>query len=69
MACDSERILERIPLFAITDFASDSRMSSSLTGLPWFDDIIWINAAHLVRYPTSLKWASLSTKLAHFHII
>ena len=28
--------------------APDSRMSSPLTGLPWFDDIIWIFASRLV---------------------
>ena len=48
MACDPEGILERIPLFTNTDTASDSRMSSPLTGLLWFD-IIWINEALLGR--------------------
>ena len=47
MACDSEGTLEGIP-FTHTDIASDSRMSSPLTGLPWFHDIIWIAASHLV---------------------
>ena len=36
----SQGILEGIPLFTNTDIASDSRMSSPLTRLPWFDDII-----------------------------
>ena len=44
MTCDSEGILEGILLFTNTD----SRMSSPLTGLPLFDDIIWIAAARLV---------------------
>ena len=48
MTCDSEGMLEGIPLFTHTDIASDSRMSSPLTGLPWFDDIIWIFASRLV---------------------
>ena len=38
----------RIPLFAHTDIASDSRMSSPLTGLPRFDEIMWIGAPRLV---------------------
>ena len=49
MTCDSEGILEGIPLFTNTDIASDSRMSSPLTGLPLFDDIIWIVASRLVN--------------------
>ena len=48
MTCDSEGILEGILSFTHTDVASDSRMSSPLTGLPWFDDIIWIFASRLV---------------------
>ena len=48
MACDLEGILVGIPLFTNTDIASDSRMSSPHTGLPWFDDIIWIVASRLV---------------------
>ena len=48
MTCDSEEILEGISLFTHTDIASDSLMSSPLTGLPWFDDIIWIFASRLV---------------------
>ena len=69
MTCDSEGILEGIPLFTHTDIASDSRMSSPLTGLPWFDDIIWIFASRLVNYPASLKRASPSTGLVDFHVI
>ena len=46
--CDSEEISEGIPFFTNTDIASDSRMSSPLTGLPWFGDIIWIVASRLV---------------------
>ena len=42
MTCDSEGILEGSPLFTNTDIASDWRTTSPLTGLPWFDDIIWI---------------------------
>ena len=49
--------------------ALDSRMSSPLTGLPWFDDIIWIFASRLVSYPASLKRASPSTGLVDFHVI
>ena len=48
MTCDSEGMLEGIPLSTHTDIAPDSRMSSPLTGLPWFDDIIWIFASRLV---------------------
>ena len=48
MTCDSEGILEGIPLFTNPDFASDSRMSSPLTGLLLFVDIIWIVASRLV---------------------
>ena len=48
MTCDSEEILEGIPLFTNTDIASDSLMSSPLTELPWFDDIVWIFASRLV---------------------
>ena len=48
MACDSEGILEGIPLLTNTDIASDLRMSSPLAGLPWFDDIIWMVVSHLV---------------------
>ena len=48
MKCDSEGILEGIPLFTNIDIASDSRMSSPLTGLPLFDGIIWIVASRLV---------------------
>ena len=33
-------------------------MSTPLTGLPWFDDIIWIVASRLVSWPASLKRAS-----------
>ena len=39
MTCDSEGILEGIPLFTHTDVALDSRMSSPRTGLPWFDNV------------------------------
>ena len=49
MRCDSEGILEGIPLFTNTDIAPDSRMSSPLTGLPLFYHIIWIVASRLVR--------------------
>ena len=45
---NSEGILERIPLFTHTDIASDSRMSSPLSGLPWFDDNMWKGASRLV---------------------
>ena len=69
MACDSERILERIPLFIDNDMASDLRMSSPFAGLPWFDDIIWINAACLMSYLASLKRASPFIGLVHFHVI
>ena len=69
MACGSEGILEGIPLFTNTDIVSDSRMSCPFTGLPWFDDIIWKGASHLVSCPASLKRASPSTGLAHFHVI
>ena len=69
MTCDSEGILEGSPLFTHTDVALDSRMSSPLTGLPWFDDIIWIFASRLVSYPASLKQASPSTGLVDFHVI
>ena len=52
MTCDSEGILEGIlegiSLFNNTDIALDSRMSSPLTGLPLFDDIIWIVASRFV---------------------
>ena len=48
MACGLEEILEGIPLFTKTDIVLDSRMSSPLTGLLWFDDIIWIVASRLV---------------------
>ena len=69
MACDSEVILERILLFTHTNIAPDSRMSSPLTGLPWFNDIIWIGASRLVSYPALVKRARPSTGLAHFHVI
>ena len=76
IACDSEGILEGITLFTHTDIASDSSMSSPFTELPRFDDIIWIAltdrwlvASRLVSYPASLKRASPSTELAHFHVI
>ena len=69
MTCDSQGILEGIPLFIHTDIASDSRMSSPLTGLPLFDDIIWIVAYRLVSQPALLKRASPSTGLVHFHVI
>ena len=48
MACDSEGILEGIPLLSHTGIASDPRMSSPLTGLFWFDDIIRIIVTRLV---------------------
>ena len=35
-------------MFTNIDIASDSRMSRSLTGLCWFDDVIWICASRLV---------------------
>ena len=56
-------------MFIDTDMASDSRMSSPLTGLPWFDDIIWINAARLMSYLASLNRASPFIEIVHFHII
>ena len=34
--------------FTQTDIGADSRMSSPLAGLSWFDDIKWIGASHLV---------------------
>ena len=48
MTCDSEGILEGIPLFTNTDIATDSRMNSPLNGLPLFDGSIWIVASRLV---------------------
>ena len=48
MTCDSEGILEGIPLFTHSDIALDSPMRSPLTRMPWFDDIIWIVASRLV---------------------
>ena len=44
-------------------------MSSPLSGLSWFDDIIWINAARLMSYLASLKLASPFIGIVHFHVI
>ena len=34
--------------FTHTDIASDSRMSSPLTGLPWLHDIIWVGGSRFL---------------------